>query len=96
MSQSLLQISEVLYGGGGEVCSDRRVPLTAGDDLSSHHVRSTEASRLHAPSLGTLSEDQAHTPVRVAGICGNRCQTHHFIDHTVMEIRLAGDLGIGQ
>ena len=40
--QGLLQIWEVLQGGGGEILHNEQVPLVSGDDLIDYHVRPME------------------------------------------------------
>ena len=83
-------------GGGGGVRSNDRSPLAAQDDLAAHHVRPVEVRRLHAPSLGPLSDDQVHSPLRAA-VSRSYCrQTHPIVAQTAVEIFLTGDIGIGQ
>ena len=96
MGQILLQIRGLLQGGGKGASSDERGPIAAGYNLAAHHFWSMEAHQLHALSLGPLYSNHNNYPLRTASIHGDLWQTHHVVSQPVMEICLAGDLGIGQ
>ena len=86
----------MLQGGGGEVCFNKRGNFAAGNDLADFNVWNMEACSLDATSLRPLSDNSAHSSQHAAGIRDDRRKTHHVVDHTVIKIRLSGDLGLVQ
>ena len=55
----LLRIQKAINSWNGEVLSNERVHVCAGNDFASHHIRPVEANGLGNTSLWTLPHDQA-------------------------------------
>ena len=82
--------------GGRKVRANEWGPLAVGDDLAAHHVRPVEARRLDAPSLWSVLEDQACSPLCSASFRHDRWQLHHVVTQPAVAIGLVSDFGLRQ
>ena len=63
--QGLLQVRQMFQGVGQEVRANDQGQFHVSDNLSSHHVCTTEARCLYATALGSIPDDHAYSPLRI-------------------------------
>ena len=78
------------------MCSNERGSFAAGNNLTDHQIWFMEARRLDAPSLWSVLEDQACSPLCSASFRHDRWQLHHVVTQPAVAIGLVSDFGLRQ
>ena len=77
-----------------EVCTDDRCTFSASADLAAHRIWPVEEHQLNAISLGSVSDNQAQSPLHASTPRHDLRQAHHVAYQPVAKISLTGDLGL--
>ena len=71
----------------GGVRSDEQGPLCAGNVFAANHVRPVEARGFDYPSLGTLPNDQAQSPLRSPVCVDHSMGAHTYVAQVVLSVK---------